>query len=115
MAKPKVLIVEDSQDIQEMFRDALAQRMEVLSAFSIEEAKELFLKKQDLSAVAMDACVPGNKPNTMDLVRMFRQTFVGPMIAISSDDSYSRQLVLNGCSHRCEKYDLPEMLLRLLG
>ena len=33
------------------------------------EAEKAFNNNPDLSAIAIDACVPGDKPNTIDMIR----------------------------------------------
>ena len=116
MAKPKVLIVEDNFDIQRNYREALESVAEVLSAYTIKEAEELFATNPDIVAITMDACVPGGKPNTQHLVRMMRATFSGPMIAASSDSYYCGLLKDAGCSHSCDqKWMLPKELKMVLG
>ena len=115
MDKKKVLVIEDQVWQQDRWRDELGDRVEVLSASSIEEAEKLFSSNPDLAAIVVDACVPGNHPNTPPLVRKFRSTFVGPMIAVSTLESYRSQLVTAGCNHQSTKKLLPQTLLQILG
>jgi len=113
----KVLIVDDMEQyhrswkrgLKDLGSDAL-----VLSAFSIEEARKLFNENPDIDAIVMDACVPGNEPTTQPLVREFRETFKGPIIAVSSLGVYRKMLVESGCNYESEKPELPEMLLEIL-
>ena len=75
---------------------------------------ELFSANPDLAAIVMDACVPGDKPTTPPLVWKFRQSFTGPIIAVSSSRVFREQLKAAGCDHACEKEDVPQELLRIL-
>ena len=62
----------------------------------------------------MDACVPGDWPNTMPLVRKIRQTFVGPIIANSSLLEYRKKLLEAGCDYECEKGEVAKKVLELI-
>lgn len=113
----KILIVEDLERVQNKFSDALAGKVELLQAYTLSQAITLFIEhKETLAVIAMDACVPGDEPNSMRIVKMIRaEGFMGPMIAISSLDEYRMKLVEAGCSHECEKDRLPEQVLELVA
>jgi len=111
----KVLIVEDQECKYDRWRREFDDKVVLLFAPSIEEAEELFTANPDIAAIVMDACVPGSSPTTPPLVRKFRQTFTGPMIAISSFGSYRRQLVQAGCDHESTKDAMPAKVLEVLG
>ena len=111
----KVLIVEDEECKYDGWRRELDSKVVLLFAPSIEEAEEQFATNPDIAAIVMDACVPGDSPTTPPLVRKFRQTFMGPMIAISSFRSYSRQLIQAGCDHESTKDAMPTKVLEVLG
>lgn len=115
MDKPKVLVVEDDKEWQEIFTEDLEDKVTFLKAFTVDEAEELFTANPDINAAVVDACVPGHSPTTPPLVRKIRETFTGPMIAVSSIDSYRDELVEAGCSHQCSKEELSKLLPRLLG
>lgn len=96
--------------------DGLVGKAEVISAKSIPEAKSLFQKNPDIDVIVIDACVPGEKINTLSLVRSFRKTYSGLMIAISTDGDYQKQLVEAGCNDRCKnKRLLVEYITDLLN
>ena len=63
----------------------------------------------------MDACVPGSWMNTDSLVRKIRETFHGPMIAVSRSAGYRAELRKAGCNESSSKDDLPWVLLEVLG
>jgi len=111
----KVLIVEDDCVKQMAWIDMLANKVEVISAFSRVEAEQTFRDNPDISAIVMDACVPGNSPNTAVLVREFRETFNGPIIATSSEAPYRQLLIRAGCDYECKKDDVPAKICEVLG
>ena len=113
--KVKVLIVEDGRREQYIWCKKLAGEVVVVSAFSIMEAEKQFATNPDIVAIVMDACVPGDRPTTPPLVRRFRETFLGPMIAVSGRSDYQQQLLEAGCDYQSSKKDLPEKLLEVLG
>jgi CheY-like chemotaxis protein len=111
----KVLVVEDCESYQRIWSEELNGKVELVSAFSIREAEEKFAANPDIVAIVMDACVPGSEPTTPPLVRKFRTTFTGPMIAASSDEKYRKELMLAGCDYQSNKSGLPEVLCKILG
>ena len=58
--KLKILIIEDSETLQDGWKESLLRvtpLIEVIQAFSIKEAEKAFSDNSDLSAIAVDACV----------------------------------------------------------
>jgi hypothetical protein len=77
--------------------------------------KKQFRKNaSDLAAIAMDACAPRDSPNPLWLVREMRNTFKGPMIAISGSPLYREQLMMVGCDFQSPKGDLPAKIIEVL-
>lgn len=109
----KVLAVEDEEMIQNLWRRQLEGKVEIISAFTIKEAEGKFSANPDVAVILMDGCMPGNELNTLPLVRKFRETFTGQMIATSS--RFSWELVKAGCSYECAKTLVPSLLLEILG
>ena len=112
---PKILIVDDFKQWQNSWKRRLGDKVEILSAFTIPEADALFSANPDINLIVMDACVPGDELTTPPLVRKFRETFKGPMIAVSSDEEYRKELMRVGCDHESEKEHLPKKVLEILG
>jgi len=112
----KILIVEDDDLYQNLFkRQGQRADFEVIQAFTIDEARTLFAEHNDILAIGMDGCVPpGNHLNTEPLIRDFRKTFSGPIVAMSSDPDYQKNQLRAGCSHKCEKFDLIEFVSKLI-
>lgn len=110
-SRPKILIVEDDARWHAMWN---FEDVEAIRAFSIKEAREKFLTNRDIVLIAMDACVPGDSPTTPPLVREFRKTFHGPIIAISSSESYQQILLNAGCDAKTTKDHLPQKVREIL-
>ncbi len=112
----KVLIVDDDPFWHRIYILYLKNKVEIISAYSVEEATEKFRENPDISAVVMDACVPGSQVNTEPLVREMRKTFKGPMLATSSESENCHRLFFAGCDDTCEKgKEVPEHVLEALN
>ena len=112
----KVLLVEDNEDWNRIIKRGLGDKVQILSAYTIKEAEKIFEENSGIAIVIMDACVPGDTPNTQPLVQKIRQTFKGPMIAMSSMPMFRRKIVLAGCDHEVEeKTEAGKKVLELLG
>jgi hypothetical protein len=112
---PKVLAIEDDWHYHDYWKEKLGDKVELISAFSIEEAEEKFAANPDVAAIVVNACVRSDEPNTPPLVRKFRATFTGPMFAVSCLSAYKKKLMLAGCDYQSGRGDLPEILGRVLG
>jgi DNA-binding NtrC family response regulator len=114
--KPKVLIVEDDESIQDSYKEFFEDSIQIFAALPIAQARELFSQHPDIAAIVMDACVPGISPTTPPLVKQLRAHFTGPMIATSSNPDYNRQLMAAGCEEAYEKSAerVRDTVLRLL-
>ena len=105
----KVLIIEDDQETQELYRDILkisdpTHRITLLMASTQPDAEMLFSDNPDISVIIFDGNVPGGKEKTtLALITKFRQSFKGPMIATSNDEKLQKIMVEIGCSHRSPK------------
>ncbi len=111
----KVLIVEDDRDYKNIcVRPLQKHDVIIIWANTIEMARELFANNQDVSIIVLDACMPGDELNTLELLSEFRQSFFGPIIANSSKREYVEQMILNGCTHRAYKFDAGEVVIGLL-
>jgi len=87
---------------------------QVLSALTIEDGETLFEQNKDVALIIMDACVPGNIPNTMALTQQIKQGFNGPMLATSSEAPFRKLLIKAGCTHECEKHKIIDSVLEIL-
>lgn len=115
MDNRKVLVVDNMDWVHRKFARELGEKVALLKALTLEEGEKLFGANPDICAIVMDACVPGDEPNSQWLVREIRKTFKGPIIAISSMASYREELLRAGCDHESEKDGLSKKLLEVLG
>ena len=110
----KILIVEDDTYYYNEWRLELEGMVVLIFASSIKEAEQQFTTNPDLSVIVMDACVPGDRPTTPPLVQKFRETFSGPMIAISGSEQYRNQLMQAGCDHKSTKEEMSAKVKEVL-
>jgi len=112
----KVLVVEDSETWSKIIKRGLGDKVLVLFALDMVKGAKIFRENPDIALVIMDACVPGDEPNTQILVREIRKTFSGPMIAMSSMPMYRKELLRAGCDYEVEeKEQAAKKALELLG
>ncbi len=114
MSTRKILVVEDNEVLHRLWKYDLGESATIISAFTVQAGERRFREHSDVSAIVMDACVPGNTPTTIPLVREIRKTYHGPIIAISSDPGYRQMLVHAGCDYSCTKDALPKFLQHVL-
>ena len=113
-----VLIVEDMPRFwhplkSQLVRSGLFSKVRV--AQNIPEAEYRFETLKPLTAVLMDACLSGDDPDTLDLIRKMRETYGGIIIAMSRAPEYRRMQIDAGCSHESEKESAATCLLKLLS
>ncbi|MDD5043207.1 MAG: hypothetical protein PHD51_00885 [Patescibacteria group bacterium] len=105
----KVLLVEDNalsrRGIVSVIKIFAGAEVEVLEAASESAAKRLFKDNPDVDLMLVDGRLTsgGTEPDTIELVKLFRRDFSGPMVAISDQDSYNNLLLSAGCSHAIVK------------
>jgi DNA-binding NtrC family response regulator len=109
---PLVLIVEDDEDLMDVYEMSLSDRFEVIGASTVEEGKKLYEKyKDDLFAVVLDGNVHGK--TSVALAREIRMTYLGHLLANSDHDRVQQELIDSGCLPHGHKWDLPDTLKRL--
>lgn len=114
MNRLKVLIVEDEEAMQFLWRAEIEEKIgddvEVLQAFTKEEGDLLLdAHAPDLAVMVVDACVPGKEPNTIGLVEKARKLLGAhrPIIAVSGNEEFQRMLETAGCNYVCpQKHNL---------
>jgi CheY-like chemotaxis protein len=127
MDLPKVLIVEDWPDNQEMIKQKLEEatcgNIVVLQALDIITAKILFRDNPDIKAIIMDYLMPmrsddpSRMDNTADLIREFRKRFgfTGPIIATSGEEDNRKIQLKAGCDHEAEKRQASKKVIEILN
>ncbi|MFC1633164.1 hypothetical protein ACFL1U_03470 [Patescibacteria group bacterium] len=115
----KILIVEDEFAPRMVWKEELeAAKLIVLQADCLKDARELFKSNPDISAIIMDmnigmfACEQTDK-----LVKEFRETFSGPIVAASCDFDSNALLIAAGCDYKVAdgKFDASQIVLEVLG
>lgn len=113
---PKILMVEDDRDVIRAWSLWLRQESIMLVASTVEQASELFIQNPDICLIVMDGCLTGFELETVDLIKKFRQTFAGPIVAASANRDYCLRMMEAGCSHDAGRKDkVPELVLSLLA
>ncbi|KKP33051.1 MAG: hypothetical protein A2312_01330 [Candidatus Staskawiczbacteria bacterium RIFOXYB2_FULL_32_9] len=109
----KVLIVEDSSQRQRVWKLKLDGKIEIVQALTIKDAEFAGI---EFDLIVMDCCVPGDMPNTMNLVKSIRVAgFDGPILANSSQEYFVEMLQNAGCDYGCNKDEVPQKVLEILG
>ncbi len=117
----KVLIVEDLKMTVLAYKIALRENsyidIEVLTASTVEEAKELYAQnKTDMSIIVMDADLGKGNIETIELTKYLKKTFKGPMIANSSEKLYNNKLIEAGCTDCSDSKDkCPEKIFEIIA
>lgn len=114
MSLQKVLIVEDDSFFMRIMAERLSGKAEVLQATTLGVGEQIFDQNPDLALILMDACVPGDRPNSMPLVQKIRRSFTGPIIATSSDPRFRKILLQAGCNHEADKQMAGLLAIELL-
>ena len=88
----------------------------LIEASTLDEARERFFEhRESLAAIALDACLHGDEPDTLPLLAEMRASdFQGPIIACSSSPDYRQELMKAGCDFESSKEKLPKLLKKLL-
>lgn len=109
---PKILFIEDSERAQESLKFRLAGRAEIVSACTHEEAWMKFAEHSGhLAAIVMDGSLASGKQfDTGNLVRQFRATFPGMIIAASGNEDYQDDLIAAGCTLKVSKIEVGAFL-----
>ena len=117
MSERKVLIIDDCQIHHIIYEKELKNHTFVLSAFTCNQAKELFFTHHfNLDIIAVDAH-PLNFLIVVTFVVEIRKThgYKRPMIAISNDQDCQNGLREAGCDYECTKDLLGEKVIKLLN
>lgn len=117
----KVLLVDDvvryHGSIALQMNRLAPNAIQVIGAFSAEQASRIFAEHPDIDLIVMDGNL-GDESNTSDLVRTMRETFKGPIIANSGSPESNIKLVAAGCSHRTSDQspdNIAGFILKILG
>ncbi|HZS43224.1 MAG TPA: hypothetical protein VFA52_03350 [Candidatus Paceibacterota bacterium] len=103
----KVFIVEDYKNILKgwgLIWEADGYDLEVIPAFTLEEANSLLDQGIDFDLAVIDGHVGKNQPyNSGGLIRRIRATYSVPILATSSEVKTREQMQKDGCSEVVDK------------
>jgi hypothetical protein len=121
---PVVLIVEDSADLVEIYKELIGDRAEVLVGSTQEEARTIFVRLTNLlHFIIMDGHVPiapkipgTHKDNiTLGLIKYIVVSgYKGSVIAATGDPELESQMISAGCDWACSKLDMASLFDELL-
>jgi len=107
--KKIILVVEDDDDF---FLSLVAfiknEDSEIMRASTLEEGKKIFFENQEkINLIIMDACVPGQEPNSMPLIEeIIKSGFSKHIVGLSSSFNYLFKLRDAGATNIISKSDL---------
>jgi len=117
----KILIIEDDDSIINLYKNQLSnhihgEKIKYIFAKTTQESREKFYGNKDVSVIVVDGCILGSKerPNTTELVKEFRKSFSGHMIAASGRQDYRDLLVEAGCNDSHDKLEVHKKIAKLL-
>ena len=97
------------------WQQKLDGNVEFLHTLSIETAEETFAQnKGGIDDIVVIACMNSDKPNTMPLIRKFREASKVPIMGVSQFQQFRVQLKKAGCTHESTREELPKKLLEML-
>lgn len=111
---PTVLILDDDEDVQLLFRRSLEGFTDLVQVSTISEAEALLPRLEEFDAICVDGCVPGNEFTTGPLVEKMAAVYRKPIVAISSSGDVRRWMRERGATHECEKKKLSALLFSLI-
>ena len=120
--KNKVLVVEDDKDWIENWRNGInKEKISLTFAPTVQEAEKILLNDVSFDAIVMDALLIDKETKketmTFSLVEKIRSSifnYKGPIIALSSSDTYRKELVKVGCNYQAPKVDFFQKLSEVL-
>ena len=99
-------------------RMGLGEKVEVLFAWTHDQARTAVANDKGIVLILMDACLKGNTPDTLELVREIREIFPAtfPIIGVSSSANYCEMLIQAGCNYGIVKdYPFDTVIEKVLG
>ena len=114
----KVLIIEDDIEFQNKFKELLWDKIELLQARTLEEAKRILVFYwEELDYICLDFYLDKANYNitsvelTLEIKQRFKKVI---MIAISSHEESRETQRMLGCKLESTKDNLPELILSII-
>jgi DNA-binding response OmpR family regulator len=117
--RPTVLIVEDEPELQNIWRKKLEPRVDVLQAYTSDQAREIFNRERErIWVIVMDGILnPETGEDSIPLIKELRPMFHGPIIAAAGNPSLRELMIeVHGCDMEVDSKDeVPQRVLRELA
>ncbi len=112
----RILIVEDDEGIQYGWKLQLEEFPVIIyTATDLLIGEVLYNSlRPTLDLVVMDGCIGENSYNTGPLIKLIHQTFSGPVLAASSSEKVRKQMMRDGCTFECPKFEVVKRIVPLL-
>jgi hypothetical protein len=111
----KVLVVEDQSHWQDDFKHSLREVADLIPAFTMDQARQLFYQTSNLAAIVVDTSLTGSANDTCPLVQEIRASgYCGPIIAASVGRNSTHRMIETGCDLECPKRSLDSTLRTVL-
>lgn len=112
---PRVLVVEYNTDIHIFLLELLSGKVDLVLTETIEFAEKVISRLDEpFDVIVIDACVP-DEVNVITLMQKLCYKYFCPKIALSNYDKNSNHVIMAGCTHKCEKKELPNVLRKMFG
>lgn len=109
----KVLVVGSSENCARV-QEALEGVVQVLKAYTPDQAIEYLRVNSDITLVSVESFVGGRVSEAIKLTRKIQETFRGPVIGVSRYPAYQDFFVRAGCTYKTAPEELPHLILRIL-
>ena len=112
--KERILVVEDDRLIQNAILRLCGDfNIEVLQAFDLKQAQELFLANQDVDGIIWDGKLPdGESPSLIEGI--ISKGYKGPMVANAGDPYVAEKQMKNGCTiYGGKRYSIKDLLKKM--
>lgn len=119
-----VLIIEDSEGVQQMYSRQLQNKVRIIKAFDCKQAHSIISGKKlkDINAIILDGVIPSDKQSNPSAntetyylaKKLAEKNFSGSIIAASDCSGIRAALVRSGCTHNASKETAIKKLLEIL-
>jgi len=110
---PKVLIVEDNLEMQDVINICLRKIAQVLIVETPEDAMNLIMSDPDLKLIAVDGSLIAEGDGVHVVKFAKEKGFSGPIVAMSGD--LNDELMKAGATHKVNKSNAVDLLKKLIS
>jgi hypothetical protein len=110
----KILYLEGERLWHDALREGLGNGFCVLSAFTLNEARRLFVNHSDIDLVVVGEKIE-RELDTLEFVVEIRRGFSGTILAACTNCNNGQELIKAGCNSQSIKSHLAEAVVRSIG